>query len=114
MKLLDTTFLIHHWGGVGAVGDYLAANDESEFATTPLSIEEIAVGRELQGELDLREIRSTFDRVTILPFTVERAFVAESSKPHFVGTMRSIKTRSTRSPETSSSPASRRSETQPS
>jgi predicted nucleic acid-binding protein len=76
MKLLDTTFLIHYWGGVDAVADYLESNDESEFATTALNVKEIAVGRELQGELDPHEIRSTFDWVTMLPFTVEHAFVA--------------------------------------
>ena len=38
MKLLDTTFLIHYWGGVDGVAEYLEANEESEFVTTSLNI----------------------------------------------------------------------------
>jgi predicted nucleic acid-binding protein len=30
MKLLDTTFLIHYWGGLKNVRAYLEANEDSE------------------------------------------------------------------------------------
>ncbi|MGQ4555815.1 PIN domain-containing protein [Halobellus sp. GM3] len=76
MKLLDTTVLIHYWGGVDAVADYLDEHEEHEFVTTTLNLEEIAVGRALQGELDRHEIRSTFDWVRTVPFDVDHAFVA--------------------------------------
>jgi len=76
MKLLDTTFLIHYWAGREAVEDYLETHDEEECVTTALNIKEIAVGRELQGNLDPLEIRSTFEWTTIIPFQVEHAFIA--------------------------------------
>lgn len=76
MKLLDTTFLIHYWGGVDAVASYLEANEDTEFVTTTLNIKEIAVGRELQGQLNRPEIRSTFDWVRIVPFQTDHAFIA--------------------------------------
>ena len=76
MKLLDTTFLIHYWGGMDAVAAYLEANEEHEFITTPLNVKELAVGRALQGRLDRHEIRSTFDWVRIVPFDTTHAFLA--------------------------------------
>ena len=76
MKLLDTTFLIHYWGGNDAVASYLNAHEDSEFITTTLNIKEIAVGRELQGQLSRAEIQSAFDWVRIVPFEAEHAFVA--------------------------------------
>lgn len=76
MKLLDTTFLIHYWGGMDTVADYLTANEDVEFCTTTLNIKEIAVGRELQGQLSRPEIESTFDWVTIVPFTIDHAMIA--------------------------------------
>jgi len=76
MKLLDTTFLIHYWGGDEAVKDYLEQHGESEFATTTLNIKEIAVGRELQGKLNNQEILTKFEWMTIIPFQAEHAFLA--------------------------------------
>jgi predicted nucleic acid-binding protein len=76
MKLLDTTFLIHHWAGRDAVADYLERHEDDEFVTTTLNIKEIAVGRELQGKLDPFEIQSQFGWVRIIPFQSEHAFVA--------------------------------------
>jgi len=76
MKLLDTTFLIHYWGGVDDVASYLEANEDAEFITTTLNIKEIAVGRELQGQLSRPEIRSTFDWVRIVPFETDHGFIA--------------------------------------
>lgn len=76
MKLLDTTFLIHYWGGFEATAEYLDANEEETFVTTTLNVKELAVGRALQGQLDRNEIRSTFDWVTVLPFESEHAYVA--------------------------------------
>jgi predicted nucleic acid-binding protein len=76
MKLLDTTFLVHYWGGVDDVANYLAAHEEAGFVTTTLNLKEIAVGRELQGKLDRAEIRSTFEWVRIVEFTLEHAFLA--------------------------------------
>jgi predicted nucleic acid-binding protein len=76
MKLLDTTFLIHYWGGAEAVADYLSEHEEQEFVTTTLNLKELAVGRALQDELDRHEIRSTFDWVRLVPFSVDSAFFA--------------------------------------
>lgn len=76
MKLLDTTFLIHYWGGHRNVRRYLERNDGSEFATTTLNLKEIAVGRKLQGKFDRQEILATFDWTTILPFEPDHAFIA--------------------------------------
>lgn len=76
MKLLDTTFLIHYWGGYDGVRTYLEAHEGEEFITTTLNIKEIAVGRALQGELDPLEIRSTFDWVRVVPFDIDASFVA--------------------------------------
>ncbi len=76
MKLLDTTFLIHYWGGTEDVAAYLESTENSDFITTTLNIKEIAVGRELQGELSRPELQSTFDWVEIVPFTREHAFHA--------------------------------------
>jgi predicted nucleic acid-binding protein len=76
MKLLDTTFLIHYWGGRKAVEEYLEAHDEAEFVTTTLNIKEIAVGRAIQEQLDPYEIHAKFDWTTIMPFRAEHAFAA--------------------------------------
>ena len=76
MKLLDTTFLIHYWGGRESVKTYLETHEGCEFVTTTINIKEIAVGRALQDALDPFEIRSTFDWLTICPFTAEHAFIA--------------------------------------
>jgi predicted nucleic acid-binding protein len=76
MKLLDTTFLIHYWGGREAVEEYLETHEEDEFVTTTLNIKEIAVGRAIQRKLDSAEIQSIFGWVTAIPFRVDHAFVA--------------------------------------
>ncbi len=76
MKLLDTTFLIHYWGGRESVEAYLDTHERCEFVTTTINIKEIAVGRALQNSLDPFEIRSAFDWLTISPFTAEHAFIA--------------------------------------
>lgn len=76
MKLLDTTFLIHYWGGVDATAEYLETHEKEQFVTTTLNLKELAVGRALQDVLDRNEIEATFDWVTILPFESEHAYVA--------------------------------------
>ena len=76
MKLLDTTFLIHYWGGRDSVREYLAEHEESEMLTTTLNLKEIAVGRELQEKGDPHEILATFEWVRIIPFRTEHSFVA--------------------------------------
>lgn len=76
-KLLDTTFLIHYWGGDGDVETYLSSHEEAtEFVTTPINLKEIAVGRRLQGQFDRAEIRSTFAWVDVVPFELEHAYIA--------------------------------------
>lgn len=76
-KLLDTTFLVHYWRGDGAVAAYLDEHEgQDEFITTTINLEEIAVGRAIQGALDRRDVLATFDWVRILPFDVEHAFLA--------------------------------------
>jgi predicted nucleic acid-binding protein len=76
MKLLDTTFLIHYWGGEDAVRDYLKTHEDAEFVTTTLNLKEIAVGRTRQDAFDRAEIRSTFEWVRVLPFERNHAFAA--------------------------------------
>jgi predicted nucleic acid-binding protein len=76
MKLLDTTFLIHYWGGRSSVAEYLERNQDQEFITSTLNIKEIAVGRALQGELDPYELYATFDWIGIVPFDREHAMLA--------------------------------------
>lgn len=76
MKLLDTTFLIHYWGGNDRVAEYLERHEEHEFATTTLNLKELAVGRALQNALDEHEIRAAFEWVRILSFDAEHAFLA--------------------------------------
>ncbi|MFB6211028.1 MAG: type II toxin-antitoxin system VapC family toxin [Halobacteriales archaeon] len=75
-KLLDTTFLIHYWGGVDAIEEYLSTHEETaEFITTAINLKEIVVGRRLQGVFDRTEIRSTFEWVEIVPFDSETVFL---------------------------------------
>lgn len=76
MKLLDTTFLIHYWGGREEVKSYLEVHRNAEFITTTLNIKEIAVGRALQDEFSTASIRSAFDWVRIVPFDIDESFVA--------------------------------------
>lgn len=76
MKLLDTTFLIHYWGGHDAVQTYLAANVDAEFVSTTLNLKELAVGRALQGALDAAELDATFEWVEFLPFDRDHATAA--------------------------------------
>lgn len=76
MKLLDTTFLIHYWGGHDAVRTYLATNDDAEFVSTTLNLKELAVGRALQGALDAAELAATFEWVKFLPFDRDHATAA--------------------------------------
>lgn len=76
-KLLDTTFLIHYWGGRTAVEEYLETHeDTADFLTTTLNIKKLAVGRALQGALDRAEIRSKFGWLPIVPFDLDHALAA--------------------------------------
>ena len=78
-KLLDTTFLIHHWGGHESVKSYLESQPRgTEYVTTTINLKEIAVGRKLVGEFDPAEIRSQFEWVRVVPIIPEIAWeVAE-------------------------------------
>ncbi len=78
-KLLDTTFLIHHWGGRESVKSYLESQPEgTEYVTTAINLKEIAVGRKLVGEFDPVEIQSQFEWVRVVPVTPASAWeVAE-------------------------------------
>lgn len=74
-KLLDTTFLIHHWAGRDRVAAYLEAQSEAtEYITTTINLKEIAVGRKLTGEFDPVEIRSQFEWVRVVSVTPEIAW----------------------------------------
>jgi hypothetical protein len=75
-KLLDTTFLIHYWGGRPAAERYLDAHEDAEFCTTAVNLKEIAVGRELQSAFDREEILTTFGWLSVVPFAAEDAFAA--------------------------------------
>ena len=69
-KLLDTTFLIHHWGGRETVRAYLEAQPATtEYVTTTINLKEIAVGRKLVGAFDPLEIRTQFEWVQVVPIT---------------------------------------------
>lgn len=77
VKLLDTTFLVHHWSGRPAVKSYLEAQPEgTEYVTTTLNLKEIAVGRKLMDAFDAAEIRSQFRWVRIVPISTEIAWAA--------------------------------------
>jgi predicted nucleic acid-binding protein len=58
------------------VDTHLEGHEDSEFITTTLNIKEIAVGRALQDERSLPEIRSTFEWVRIVPSDIEASFAA--------------------------------------
>lgn len=76
-KLLDTTFLVHYWRGEESVAAYLAAHeDATEFVTTTINVKELAVGRELQGTTDHRDLLETFGWVRLVPFDVDHALAA--------------------------------------
>lgn len=76
-KLLDTTFLIHHWGGRESVRSYLESQPEAtEYVTTTINLKEIAVGRKLTGQFDPVEIRSQFEWVRVVPITEAIAWEA--------------------------------------
>ena len=76
-KLLDTTFLIHYWGGRPAAKEYLGTHEQTaDFLTTTLNIKELAVGRALQGALDRVEIASKFGWLSIVPFELDHAVAA--------------------------------------
>lgn len=76
-RVLDTTFLIHYWGGEPRAERYLETHEEeTEFLTTTLNLKEIAVGRRLQDAFDREGILATFDWLTIVPFGIDHAFAA--------------------------------------
>lgn len=69
-KLLDTTFLIHHWAGRESISAYLEAQPATtEYITTTINLKEIAVGRKLVGAFDPVEIRTQFEWVRMVPIT---------------------------------------------
>ena len=75
IKLLDTTFLIHHWAGRESVEAYLEVQpDETEYVTTTINLKELAVGRKLVGAFDPVEIRSQFEWVRVIPIDQEIAW----------------------------------------
>jgi hypothetical protein len=74
-KLLDTTFLIHHWGGRESVAAYLESQPEgTEYVTTTVNLKEIAVGRTLTDRSDAEEIRAQFEWVRVVPITTSIAW----------------------------------------
>jgi len=74
-KLLDTTFLIHHWGGHDDVAAYLESQpDGTSYLTTTLNLKELAVGRQLVGQFDAAEIRRQFEWVETVPITASIAW----------------------------------------
>lgn len=76
-KLLDTTFLIHHWGGREPVRSYLESQpDGTEYVTTTINLKEIAVGRMLVDAFDPAEILSQFEWVRVVPITPAVAWEA--------------------------------------
>jgi len=74
-KLLDTTFLIGHWGGRESVRSYLESQpDGTEYVTTTVNLKEIAVGRILADAFDPDEIEAQFEWVRPVPITREIAW----------------------------------------
>ncbi len=74
-KLLDTTFLIHHWGGRESVWAYLESQpDGTEYVTTTINLKEIAVGRTLADAFDPEEIETQFEWLRVVPITREAAW----------------------------------------
>ena len=75
IKLLDTTFLIHHWAGRESVATYLEAQpDEMKYVTTTINLKELAVGRKLIDAFDPAEIRSQFEWVRVVPIDQQIAW----------------------------------------
>lgn len=76
-KLLDTTFLIHYWGGRERTESYLEANEaSSEFLTTTLNLQEIAIGLEFSDDLDPVTVETVFDWIEFVPFEPKHAYEA--------------------------------------
>ncbi len=74
-KLLDTTFLIHHWGGRESVRSYLESQpDGTEYVTMTVNLKEIAVGRRLVDAFDPAEIETQFEWVRVVPITRDVAW----------------------------------------
>lgn len=87
-KLLDTTFLVHHWGGYQDVKTYLEAQSEhTDYVTTTINLKELAVGRKLTGDFDPVETRAQFQWVRVVPITADIAWnAAELEAPLYADT----------------------------
>lgn len=82
-KLLDTTFLVHHWGGHADVETFLASQpDGTDYITTTINLKELAVGRKLMGAFDPSELLAQFEWVRIVPISKAVAWaVADLEAP---------------------------------
>lgn len=80
MKLLDTTFLVHHYRGNERVERYLAEHDprtDGDLFTTTINLKEIAVGVHLvESDPTLADVVSDFGWLDVVSFQVEDAHIA--------------------------------------
>lgn len=71
MKLVDTTFLIHHYTGRDDAVDYKEENSSETFLTTGVNIKEFMIGHiraDYGPELTMYQIQDEFGWLRIEPF----------------------------------------------
>lgn len=77
MKLLDTTFLAHYYGGDARVESYLSTDRDEDLITSTINVEEIAVGlHTVEDDPSLADLRADLGWLTVLPFEPADAFAA--------------------------------------
>lgn len=76
MKLLDSTFLVHHARGSQSVADYLEANSDEELVTSTINVKELSVGAQLVESPTKESVLNDLGWVRILPFTADHAYHA--------------------------------------
>jgi len=77
VKLLDTTFLVHHYRGNERVETYLSEHDsrvDGDLFTTTINLKEVAVGTHLlEDDPTIADVVSDFGWLDIEPFGIEDA-----------------------------------------
>ena len=72
------------WAGTEDTGSYLSIHGDEAFITTTLDIKQLAVGTEVEDDVELSGIGPTFEWVDVRPFRTEHALIAGGleAKPH--------------------------------
>lgn len=88
MKLLDTTFLVHHYRGNERVETYLSGHDprvDGDLFTTTINLKEVAVGTHLlEDDPTIADLVSDFGWLDIEPFGIEDAHHAGAIQARLV------------------------------